>query len=369
MIKLPSNVVKFSADSGNAQAGIYAKFQDYFCHYMSEVEKKRIGSFDDTISLAAKDKEIHKDFVNEVERMANVKFSQLNEGQLLMNPMVQYATFGIVSSMIDAILPLTIIDSIGLYTETRHIGFGDSAHFTVKPRSLFTVSQTGNAQRTAFIQKQFSADKTIVPVNHAVTVQVALYKVLAGKESLAEFARKAVISIETEMTKDAYGAFRAGLTAATMPDALKATGYTQADLIKICERVTAYNQGAKAVIVGTNSALANILPNGADGHRFVSPADDIRIQVIRNFFGYDIIELPQVATGDYSTFDMALNDNEIYVIAPSSDKLIKCVIEGTTLTNSNDFYDNANLTQNATFNQRWGCEFISNAIAGIVTLQ
>lgn len=64
------------------------------------------------------------------------------------------------------------------------------------------------------------------------------------------------------MTKDAYGAMRAGLTALTMPANLKVTGYNQTDLLKICERVSAYNGGAKAVIVGTASAISNILPNG-----------------------------------------------------------------------------------------------------------
>ena len=95
-----------------------------------------------------------------------------------------------------------------------------------------------------------------------------MYKVLCGQESLAEFVRKAVLSVETEMTKDAYAAMRAGLTAVTMPATLKVTGYTQKDLLEICERVTAYNGGAKAVIVGTASAIANILPNGVTYFRY-----------------------------------------------------------------------------------------------------
>ena len=57
------------------------------------------------------------------------------------NPMVVWATFAVVEAMIDAILPLTLIDSIGTYTEIRNIGFGDSASFDIAPRSLMTVSQ------------------------------------------------------------------------------------------------------------------------------------------------------------------------------------------------------------------------------------
>ena len=195
-----------------------------------------------------------------------------------------------------------------------------------------------------------------------------MYKVLCGLESLAEFVRKAVLSIETEMTKDAYAAMRAGLTAVSMPANLKVTGYSQADLLKICERVTAYNGGAKAVIIGTASAIANILPNGADGWRIVTDGDNMGIKLIKNFFDYDIMVLPQVATGNFATFDMALNDGEIYIVSPQSDKLVKGVIEGSDLTNSNDYYDNANLTSNATINKRWAFEFLSNAVAGCVQL-
>jgi hypothetical protein len=146
------------------------------------------------------------------------------------------------------------------------------------------------------------------------------------------------------------------------------SGSALSDLLKICERVTAYNGGAKAVIIGTASAISNILPNGADGWRIVTDGDNMGIKLIKNFFDYDIMVLPQVATGDFSTFDMALNDNEIYVVSPSSDKLVKGVIEGSDLTNSNDFYDNANLTSNATINKRWAFEFLSNAVAGCIQL-
>jgi len=366
MAKLPMNVVNFAAQTDADSKLVYELFQDYFCHYMDETQKRNIGAYDSSRTLAEKEQKMHTQLLSEVQKLAGVELNAENARRMAKNPMVTWATFAVVEAMIDAVLPLTLIDSIGAYTEMRNVGFGDSASFHIEPRTLMTVSQGANAQRTSFIQKQFKTTKTLVAVNHVVTVQVSMYKVLCGLESLAEFVRKAVISIETEMTKDAYGAMRTALTALTMPANLKVTGYNQADLLKICERVTAYNGGAKAVIVGTASAIANILPNGSQGWRILTEGSNMGIHLIKNFFDYDIMVLPQVATGDYSSFDMALNDNEIYVLSPASDKLIKMVLEGTDLTNSNDYYDNANLTSNATINKRWACEFISNAVAGCV---
>lgn len=368
MAKLPMNVVNFAAQTNADNALVYELFQDYFCHYMAETQKRNIGAYDTSVILKEKEEKMHKQLLSEIQRLSGVEITKDNAKMMAKNPIVKWATFAVVEAMIDAILPLTLIDSIGTYTEIRNIGFGDSASFEIAPRSLMTVSQGANAQRTSFIQKQFKTTKTLVAINHVVTTQVAMYKVLSGQESLAEFVRKAVISIETEMTKDAYSAMRAGLTALTMPANLKVTGYDQLDLLKICERVSAYNGGAKAVIIGTASAISHILPNGADGYRIVTDSDNMSIKLIKNFFDYDIMVLPQVATGDFATFSMALNDNEIYIVSPTSDKLVKGVIEGSDLTNSNDYYDNANLTSNATINKRWAFEFLSNAVAGCIQL-
>lgn len=267
MAKLPMNVVNFAAQTADS-ALVYELFQDYFCHYMDETQKRNIGAYDNSCVLSEKEQKMHKQLLSEVQKLSGAEITADNAKMMAKNPMVTWATFAVVEAMIDAILPLTLINSIGTYTEIRNIGFGDSASFDIAPRSLMTVSQGANAQRTSFVQKQFKTTKTLTATNHVITTQVSMYKVLCGNESLAEFVRKAVLSIETEMTKDAYGAFRTGLTALTMPANLKVTGYSQADLLKICERVTAYNGGAKAVIIGTASAIANILPNGVTYFRY-----------------------------------------------------------------------------------------------------
>lgn len=365
MAKLSNDIVTFS--KGNTKP--YEQMRDYYFHYMDLKANKKLGTYDSNVDLSVKEKDMHKVLLSEITRISGQSMTEeMDYAHFSNNPMFKWAAFAVVDMMIDAILPETIIDSIGIYTDIRNIGFGDSASFEIKPRTLFTVSQGANAQRTAFVHKQFSTTKSLVAVNHTITVQVALYKVLAGKESLAEFVRKAVISMETEMTKDAYNAFNTGLTASTVPSALKITGYTQDSLLTLCETVQAYNQGAKPVIVGTTKAISKILPNSANGYRIVTNSESMGIQLIRNFFEYDILVLPQVATGNYNDFGLALNDGIVYVVSPTSDKLVKGVIEGSTTTNSNDPYDNANLTQNATMNKRWIFEFMSNAIAGSMTV-
>lgn len=362
------SIVKF-ANGNDTTLKFAERFRDYYFHFMSEVAKKNLGTFDSSVSLQAKEDRINKDFMTEVQRFANFQIPEnLEPAHIVTHPTIGWAAFAIVDMLIQAVLPETIVNSIGTYTDIRNIGWGDSAQFEIKPRALMTISTAGHGQRTTFRQKEFSSNKTLLPVNHDITVYASLYKVLAGKETLADYVRKAILSMDTEMTRDAYSAFHAGLNGADYPSALVKTGYTQDALLNLCQVVTAYNQGDKAVIVGTTAALSKVLPDNAAGYRIVTNSEAIGIQLIRNFFEYDVLMLPQVATANYQNYGLLLDDKEIYVISPSTDKLVKGVVEGVTLNNSNNYYDNANLTSNSTINKSWAFEFVSNATAGLLKL-
>lgn len=367
-IKLPTNVVKFANGNSNA----YEMFADYYRQYSAEVLNKNIGAYqtqksDGTaISFAEKETKVHEAMLAEIERFAGCKRPEgVSNEMWASNPSFKWATFAVVTMMIETILPSTIVDSIGLYTDIRNVGFGDVPLFTIPPRSLFTTSLGSNAQRTTLIQKQYKGNATIPVFNHVITTSVDLYKVLAGRQSLAEFARIVVLSIETSMTREAYDAVVAGLTGVSRPAALKIEGaFDMATLIKLCQTVEAYNFGMKPIIAGTPLALLKVLPDSADGYRLMTGADAPVIGLMRNVLGYDVMPLKQVATGNYNDYSTVLNDNLLFVLSPAADKLLKGVIEGATLSNSNDYYDNADLTSNFTMNKRYGFEFLSGAVSG-----
>lgn len=371
-MKLSNDIVKFS----NGNTTVYEQFADYYRHYSDEFLKKNIGSYETMtkegkpISFAEKEKRVHEAMLCEIERFAGVKRPENVPAEIwASNPNFKWSTFAVVTMMIETILPATIINEIGLYTEIRQIGFGDVPLFKVPPRSLMTVSRGGNAQRQTLIQKQYKSDTTIPVFNHVITTSVDMYAVLSGRQSLAEFARIAVLSIETEMTKEAYGAVIAGLFGANRPGALKIEGaFDIQKLIKLAQTVQAYNFNMKPVIAGTTLALSKVLPDSANGYRINADSANMNIQLIRNIYGYDFMELPQVATGDFTNYGLALNDDLLFVISPATDKIVKGVIEGSTLTNSNDYYDNADLTSNFTINKRFGFEFLSGAVSGVYNI-
>jgi hypothetical protein len=226
MIKLPTNVVTFSQNNTKP----YEQFVDYFNH-----KHNKVGKFDDSVSLASKKEELNFAVREEIGRLANVKNMEgIADEVIATNPLYAWATFAVIGTMVDAVLPDTIIDSIGLYTDLRVGGYGDSFSFDIETRDLFVVSKYGNGARQSEIHKQFKGQVNIIPENRQITVQTSLYKVLCGLEDMADFAMKAARSLETQMTVDAFNAFNTAMEALpTAGDAaLKVVGYTQSALVE-----------------------------------------------------------------------------------------------------------------------------------------
>ena len=353
---------------GNEKAlDTYKGMRDYYFHYMSAVEGKQgYGDFDASVSLDEKEEKMHNALLAEVERVGGCPRGNMPFEAWSMSPQVKWATFAVVSAMIDAVLPDTIIKSIGIYTDMHTVGFGETLEFEVQPNAIFTVSESADAQRKGFNKKQFAINETLRAVNHQITVQTQLYKVLSGKENLARFVRKAVISVETQMNLDAYNTLATLIANASFPSALKHTGYTADDAITLAQTVEAYNNGAKVSFIGTKKAIYQMLPDASKGYRMVTDATGPQINIIRGIFDWDIIELPQVATG--VNYGLALDDNVVYIMSTGAEKVIKGVLEGATISNANDYYDTADLTSSATLNKRWGFSATSNSVMAYMTV-
>lgn len=365
-MSLMENITKFANGDQNA-IDTYNGMRDYYFHYMSAVEGKQgYGDYDTSVSLDAKEEKMHKALLSEVERVSGCPRGNMGFEAWSMSPQVKWATFAVVGAMIDAVLPDTIIKSIGIYTDIHTVGFGETLEFEVQPNSLFTVSQSSNSQRKGFNKKQFAINETLQAVNHQITVQTALYKVLSGKENLARFVRKAVVSVETAMNLDAYNTLKNLIANASFPAALKVSGYSADDAITLAQTVEAYNNGAKVSFIGTKKAIYQMLPDASKGYRMITDASNPQINIVRGVFDWDIVELPQVATGN--AYGLALDDDKVYVMSTGAEKIIKGIIEGETLTNADNYYDTADLTSSATMNKRWAFGATSNTIMGVITV-
>lgn len=369
MTKLQNDIVMF-AQANSLDINMYDRAKDLYRNKKS-IDGNTKVSFDASIPFDVKEAKLEAEMRTAVSKMSGVSFDEIskNPAAFATNPMVNWATFAVVGSVIDAILPDALIDSVGIYSDIRIVGYGDSASFEIKPRDLFTVSVAGRGKRQAELHRQYSGTQTIVPVNHEVSVYVSLYRVLAGIDSLADFMMKVAKSIEYEMNYEIYDAFATamnGLPTTPANTSLSVAGYSQAAFVALAQKVTAWNQGNKAVAIGTQTALATVLPSNAN-YRYMLDSDYAKIGYVPNIFGVDLIVLPQMA--DYTNpFALKLDDTKIYMVSPSTDKPIKVVLGGDTLAYTSGTYDHANLMQTGSLQKQWGISAITNSVAGQITL-
>lgn len=366
MAKIPSNVLMFATGGTD----LYEAAVDYWRHYRAVNFGAKNLVYNSSISLDEKESKLNTGLRKEITRVANMgDLSGIPLEQWANHPVVQWAAFAVVSAVLDSLLPETIIDSIGMYSEVRTGGFGDNFSFEIRPRDLFTTTKFSRGRRVTEVQKQFNGMKTITPEPHAITVGVSLYRVLSGKEDLGNFVNRAVRSMETEMAKDAYNAFYAAFNAlpSTASTGLRVSGYTQDDLVDLCQRVTGWNQGQKAVIIGTQRALVNILPTSDVNYRYDVESPFVKVGYLQTAFGYDVVPIPQIM--DWTTpFGTLIANNRIWIMSPSAGKPVKVCLEGSTLSNTTGIFDAANLQQTSTLFKNWGVGVVASSVAAQIEL-
>jgi hypothetical protein len=102
-------------------------------------------------------------------------------------------------------------------------------------------------------------------------------------------------------------------------------------------------------------------------YRYDLQSEYVKLGYIRNFQNTDVMVLPQLA--DYATpFGLKLSDAYVWIVSPSTNKLLKLVLEGSTLAYTDNTYQNANLTQNANLAKSWGVAVATNSIGATIVL-
>lgn len=357
-----SNEIKMFA-AGNTK--FYEQFCDYHFHKSAEEWGRKLGSYDASVALSVKHDKVNEAFFAEVERMSGMSRADGAEAWVA-HPNTKWAAMAIINATVNAVLPAYVTGTLAPFVDFKTVSYGDVVNVKVLPRTLYTVSKGAHGERTTFRQKKYASNIVVAPIEHLITTYVDMFRVLSGKEDLAEAVRVIVVSIETEMNKEAIAALNTGLGAASYPSQFIESGAFEAKtLITLGQRVQAYNNGIKPIVMGTAAALSNVLPDSSMGFRGNFDANGGSVRLIKDFYGFDLYELPQMPTG--VNYGLALSDDVLYIVSPGVNKIVTGVMSNT-LTNSNQFYDNADLTQNFTMRKDYAFEFIGGAFAGQYTI-
>ena len=356
-----NSVVAFAKESDE----LYKAFKDYKDHWLSANRKAKGKAFSDK-SLDDKDKVITKLFSDEVAKRSGMSRDGVDMAHYANNPMVKYFADTIVDTLIDAVIPDILNTSVGLIAEIQYLDWGDTGKFDIRNNGLFNVSKAGYRNRDTLMQRIDDVTYTLAPENHEVTVYTPLFDILTGRKNLGEYVMRVVLSIEAEMLDEAWSSFTTAMSAVTVPTALKVTNYTEKSAITLAQTVQAYNR-ATPVFAGTAVALKDLLPDNAQFRYFLDD-DYFKVGAVPTFNGYDVLTIPQIANkNDYTNYTLALDDTKIYVLTPSTDKIVKVVV-GNSLSHAETGFFNANLNQVNSIQKAWSCGTITNSIAGAIEL-
>ena len=348
-MSMPNEVVQFAQTNGG-NTDFYVAFQDYYFNR-------------DKMDSEKHDK-LQNAFFAEIIAKSGVSRDGLTTEAWVSPPSVQWAAFAVVDATVNAILPQVLTPAFGLFTDFRFVSLGDVVKFKIMPNQFFTVSKGGTGERTIHRQKDFAQDIIVAPVEHIVTVYTDMYRVLAGKEDIADFVARVVLAIEQAMYGDALNALMTGLTNLPVGSYNYTGAFDMKTLVKMAETVQVYNAGVRPVIAGSATALMHVLPDSTLGYRGNYDANGGSIELIKNVYGYDVIKMDNAAAQGGG---LVLPDNKIFVVSPAQDKLVKAVVSNA-LTNSNQFYDNADLTSDYTTRKMWEFVYASAAKAGVYTV-
>ncbi|MBO7713332.1 MAG: hypothetical protein J6S85_07150 [Methanobrevibacter sp.] len=357
-----ANVKAFAEMSKDLSEAMSAYAHNY------NLQRKGLKAFADHSEEEQK-KLINKAFAMEVAKQSGMELPDLNNKtevrRYAMNPMVRFFANQIQDVMIDMILPETLMTgSLKYFADMKFADLGDTIKFDIKSNSLFTVSKAGNRQRTTNQQKTFRTTVTMAGVNHEITVGTTLFEILTGQAYLAEEVMKVARSIETAMLFDAYDAFTTEMNGLT--GNLAVANYSEESLITLLETVTAYNQGRKAVVIGTPLALKAVLPTNTN-YRYLLDDEYVKLGHLQTFNGYDVLPMEQVANPYNSTaYSLKLDDTKLYVVSPASDKIVKIGVFGGTFSHQDNSYDNANKTIENTTEKSWETAVVTNSVGGVI---
>lgn len=355
------NKITFSAE---VEKDLIPAWKDFVNHYRKEnfgVKK----SVDDSKSLAEKEALVNKIAFAEIAKHSPMNSSLIGQAQMSTNPMYRWAFFAVVNKMVDVVIPDVVAEDFYQFANVSTVGRGNSGKFTVKSADLFEVSVNGNSRRHVNAQRQFTGERTLTPVNHTITTQVDLYRVLCGEESLAEYAMKVILSIEAEIAIDIAYAMQESFESRTAN--FKETGYTPVTFKTLATRVSAANGSKKAIAIGTELGLMNVLPT--DDYLKLGLGETYNsVGYLPVFLNTSLVALSQKIDWTSADYDFAISNDYIYFVSPGLQKLVQVVFEDEGLYIADDVFANGNLIQNASLHKGWVTALVSSGKHGVMKL-
>lgn len=334
-----------------------------------------------------------KDFVNNDEyKEANKIFSEalikfvfeennqeFESLECLKNPMVTNKTSfketfdTVIAQIITPVMPKLTSDKYNTLYDVAQVGFGDNAKYEVESNELFIISEFAEGIARGGIQTLYNEEYTVKASKRTVTVGVDWYHVASGKHDWGRWGMKIAKSFEAYIN---MAVIKALTNVIATEDNMKAhgiggyyaNGIDDTNWLTVSKNVSLANGGVPVYALGTNIALAEVLPEATDGFRFGSNDDYVVNGYLPHYKKVPLIEIDNALVPNTinNTPKSIVGDDYIYMIAMGSHKPVKVVFEGNTVSVHNDASETKDRTYALTIDMWIGVDVIVGSKFGVI---
>lgn len=260
-------------------------------------------------------------------------------------------------SLVEEILSNTVVTGLqgdeyfNALCDFRNVAEGDQNLFLVEDNNLFVVAEAADGTQGVRRQRLGGATETSIPTSlKVVRVYEELNRVLSGRVDFNTFINKVAESFRQKMLNDIY-ALWSGATADQLGGITyfpTAGAYDEDELLELISHVEAAAGGKKATIVGTKKAVRKLKASIESD----SAKEDIyNMGYYGKFYGTPVVVTPQ--RHKIGSTEFVLDDDVLTIIA-GDDKPIKVVYEGDPIVLMGDPLQNADLTQEYFYGEKYG---------------
>ena len=274
--------------------------------------------------------------------------------------------FGIVDQALPVVIASTVNYAFMNVAETKHVGWGDTAHFMVPSKDIFYVNSLGLGNKHGAVQRVYSEDIIVNPTMKEVTVGLDWYQIVAGKYDMGDFMYRVGLAYATDISKMAYTKIDASYS--SLPANLQVAGFTDAKFIDLSARVKTANANLPIYAMGTMQALQSIIPANEYlkmelGEEFAS------IGYLGRYKGVNLMEIPQVLVPGTvnTTLSFGIDDTRVYFFS-MGEKPVKICFEGQAVTSQSDMTETADGQMVITVKQKYDSAVASSSVYGILDL-
>ena len=260
-------------------------------------------------------------------------------------------------ALVEEILMRTVVEGLSesdfFYNlvDFRNVAEGDRPVFVVNDANLFVVSEAADGTQGIRRQRLGGRSETTVPTaRKVVKLYEELDRVLAGRIDFNEFISLVSESFRQQLLNDIYAAWMSA-TAEQMGGATyfpAAGAYDEEGLLDLIAHVEAAAGGRPATIIGTKKALRKLAPSIQGDN---AEADMYNMGYLGKFYGTNVIAMPQ--RHKIGSTDFVMDDDTLTIVA-GDDKPIKVVYEGESLMLLGNPLDNADLTYEMAYSEKYG---------------